>query len=77
VVPKKEIDKEYVRKGPPTKAKQGSEKFKDKHGDRVFEKNGFYYATILREYTSAKKYLEHLLSEEYVHSRTKSTNLLV
>ncbi len=77
VVDGKELDKEYTKRGPPTKATTGAERFKEKHGDVVFEKDNYLYATIEREYILVKEFLVELLKNTYISSRAKSIQMRV
>jgi tRNA nucleotidyltransferase (CCA-adding enzyme) len=76
-IPKKELDKTYIRKGPPLNAIKGVEKFTEKHGSKCFEKNGFLFATIERKYTSPKKFLDNLIESEYLTSRSRSRKIFL
>lgn len=66
-----------IIRGPPIKIKTHCTAFKSKHED-VFEKNGFLYANIKREFLTVKDALNKFINDDYVKSRVKniSFNLL-
>lgn len=71
------LSRSFVRKGPAINSKPGSDKFIEKHKDNVFEKNGFLYVNLKREFILSNKFLSYLIKEEYCNSRAKSINLLL
>ncbi|MFW6310927.1 MAG: nucleotidyltransferase domain-containing protein [Nanoarchaeota archaeon] len=60
-----------VVRGPPIRVKSHCDAFKSKHND-VFEKDGFLYANIKRDFVHAKDALKNIIEDEYVKSRVKN-----
>jgi tRNA nucleotidyltransferase (CCA-adding enzyme) len=56
------ISEEYTRRGPPSDMKEASEEFLKKH-PKAQEKDGYYWTTEKREWSSASKMIEHLFLE--------------
>ena len=60
---KPEIEKSYLRRGPPTKDLVHSEKFKRKN-PKFFEKDGFLWVKTTRDYSSFFRFLKDLVRDK-------------
>ena len=67
------LSKTYIRKGPGIDNKEGIKNFKQKH-KTAFEKDGFLYVELEREFRTPKKLLDYLVKQEYFTSRLDSFN---
>jgi tRNA nucleotidyltransferase (CCA-adding enzyme) len=72
----KPLEKTYIRKGPPIHSSEGVNKFKEKHGSAVFEKDDFLYVTLQREFVDVYHFLSWILAQEFCMSRATSIHLL-
>lgn len=60
-----------LREGPPVKVTENASKFRELHPD-AWEENGRLYANVKRDFTSADKLIEHLISNDYIKEKVKS-----
>ncbi len=64
-----DLSEMMVREGPPLDNFQGVERFKEVHGNDVYEKNGKLYVPVRRDFVNAETCLRHLLQNEFVAER--------
>jgi len=70
---KPEIEKSYLRRGPPIKDKVHSEKFMIKN-PHYFEKDGFLWVKSNRDYSSFEEFLRDFIKEK-IHDNLKIINV--
>lgn len=71
----KDLDKEEIIEGPPTRLKDFVDNFKKNHNNTFVKKN-IIYAKEKRKFTKAKDYVKELLKNDYVKERVKSAKVL-
>lgn len=71
VVPQKQLSATKTHQGPPEDKQADVVGFKKKYGRLAYKKDGRWYATIERKYTSADVLLRDVCGDEYVKERTK------
>ena len=69
------LDAQFEREGPPLQNESDANRFKEIHGDNVYERDGRLFVKVDREFTDPTRCIHHLLKQEYVLSRTDSTKL--
>ncbi|MCF7798564.1 CCA tRNA nucleotidyltransferase [Candidatus Woesearchaeota archaeon] len=64
-----QLSETLEREGPPLENFQGVERFKEVHGDAVYEKDNRLYVRVRRDFIDAGMCLRHLLQNEFVAER--------
>jgi tRNA nucleotidyltransferase (CCA-adding enzyme) len=61
--------------GPPLSSKQDAEKFKKKHGDKVFIKDNRLYAMIPRAYIDPEDFMKDFINKDFIKIRIRSIKI--
>lgn len=67
----------FEREGPPIKNETDAKRFREVHGENVYERDGRLFVKVNREFVNSVNCIQHLIKQEYVLSRTDSTKLIL